>query len=164
VSILHIESFENSGEEGLLAKTDRGASAGGSTVFLVVDFDAKELACRAEIRDLVFFREPGLDFDRSFGSIFWVQHRDVVDVQKHQNTIAAEIEVGVGQGLFELERDQEGVNIVVPKSWRLFETLKCFLWSNNDRGCVETFWPAFGQGHINIIIIDLGIEKGSDHI
>ena len=49
-----------------------------------------------------------------------------MDVQKNQNTITAEIEIGVGQGLFELEREQEGVNIVVPKSWCLFEAVKCF--------------------------------------
>ena len=72
--------------------------------------------CRAVIGDLVFFREPGLHFDFSFGSVFRVQHRDVGHVQKHQNTIAAEIEVGVGQGPFELEREEEGVNIVVPSS------------------------------------------------
>jgi len=74
VSILHIESFEHRGDEGLLAKTDRGAGAGAGTVFLAVDFDAEELAGRAEIGDLLFFREPGLDFDCSFGSVFWVQH------------------------------------------------------------------------------------------
>jgi len=68
VSILHIESFENCGDEGLLGTTD------ASTVFLNVDFDTKELACRAEIGDLVLFREPGLNFDCDFGSIFWVQH------------------------------------------------------------------------------------------
>jgi len=67
VSILHIESFENCGEKGLLAQTDAG------TVFLAVDFDAEELACRAEIRDPEFFQEPGLDLDRSVGSIFRVQ-------------------------------------------------------------------------------------------
>jgi len=89
-------------------------------------FRCEELACRSEIPDLVFFRKPGLDFNRSFGSVFWVQHRDVVDVQKHQNTIAAEIEIGVGQGLCEFEREQEGVNIVVPKSWCLLEAVKCF--------------------------------------
>jgi len=106
-----------------LAKTGRGAG----TVFLAVDFDAEELACRAEIGDLVFFGEPGLDFDRSFRTGFRVLHRDVVDVQKHQNTIAAEIEVRVGRGLFGLEREQEGVNIVVPKSWCSLEAVKCFL-------------------------------------
>jgi len=164
VSILHIESFENHGDDGLLAKTDAGAGAGAGTVFLTVDCDAEELACRSEIRDLVFFRKPGLDFNRSFGSVFRVQHRDVVDVQKHQNTISAEMEVGVGQGLCELEREQEGVNIVVPKSWCLFEAVKCFLQSNNDRRCVEAFWPAFRQHHINIIVIDLRIEKSSNHI
>jgi len=74
VSILHIESFENRGDEGLLAKTDRGAGAVAGTVFLAVDFDAEELACWAEIGDLLFFGEPGLDLDRSFGSVFRVQH------------------------------------------------------------------------------------------
>jgi len=107
VGILHIESFENHGDEGLLGKTAAGAGAGGGTVFLAVDFDAEEFACRTEIRDLVFFREPRLDFNRSFGSVFWVQHQDVIDVQKHQNTVSEEIEVGVGQGLCELEREQE---------------------------------------------------------
>jgi len=72
MSILHIESFENHGDEGLLAKTDHGAGAG--TVFLAVDFDAEESVCWAEIADLVFFREPGLDFDHSFGSVFRVQY------------------------------------------------------------------------------------------
>jgi len=129
VSILHIESFENRGDEGLLAKTDAGdgAGAGAGTVFLAVHFDAEELACRAEIRDLVFFQDPHLDFNRSFGSVFWVQHRNVVDVQKHQNTIPAEREVGVGQGLCELKREQEGDNMVGPKSWCFFEGVKCFL-------------------------------------
>ena len=68
MSILHIESFENRCDEGVLAKTDAG------TMFLAVDFDAEELACRAEIGDLVLFQEPGLNFDCSFGSVFWVQH------------------------------------------------------------------------------------------
>jgi len=66
--ILHVESFENRGDKGLLAKTDAG------TVFLIVDFDAMGLACRAAIGNLVPFREPGLNFDLSFGSTFWVQH------------------------------------------------------------------------------------------
>ena len=68
MSILHVEPFENRGDESLLAKTDAG------TVFLAVDFDAEGLACWAEIGDLVLFREPGLNFDRSFGSVFCVQH------------------------------------------------------------------------------------------
>jgi len=127
VSILHIELFENRGDEGLLAKTDHSACAGAGTVFLAVDFDAEELACRAVIRKLVFSREPGLDFDRGCGSLFQVQHRDVVDVQNHQNTIAAEIQVRVGQGLFELKREHKGVNIIVQMSWYLFEVVKCFL-------------------------------------
>jgi len=52
----------------------------------------------------------------------------------------------------------------VPKSWCLFETVTCLLWWDNDPRCVESFWPAFGQGYIDIIVIDLGIEKCSDHI
>jgi len=114
VSILYIESIENRGDENLLAKTDCGASAGAGTIFVVVDFDAKELARRAEIGDLVIFREPGLDLNLCIGSVFQVQYRDVVNVQKHQITIAAELEVGLSQGLCELERQQEGVDIVVP--------------------------------------------------
>jgi hypothetical protein len=164
VSILHIESFEHLGDESLLAKTGRGAGAGAGTVFVAVDFDSEELAYRGEIGDVVFFRGRGLDFDRSCGSVFRVQHGDVVDIQKHQNKIAVETEVRVCQGLFELEREQEGVNIVGPKWWCLFDTVKCVLESNTDRGCVETFWPSFGQGYIDIIIIDLGMERGSDHI
>jgi len=93
VSILHVEPFENRSDEGLLAKTDAG------TIFLGVDFDAAELAGWAEIGHFVLFREPGLNFDRNFGSVLWVQHWDVVNVQKHQNTIAVEREVGVGLGL-----------------------------------------------------------------
>jgi hypothetical protein len=129
VSILHIESFENHGDEGLLAMTDcvAGAGAGAITVFRVMDFDAEELSCQADIGDVVFFREPGLDFDRSYGGIFRLQHCDVIDEQKNQNTITAEIEVGVGKELFEFKREQEGVNIVVPKSWCLFEAVMCFL-------------------------------------
>jgi len=68
VSSLHVEPFEDHGDESLPAKTDAG------TVSLMVDFDAEELPCRAEIGDLVLFREPGLYFDRSYGSVFWVQH------------------------------------------------------------------------------------------
>jgi len=70
VSILHVELFENRGDEGLLAKTDASASS----VFLGLDFDAKDLGCRGEIGDLVFFQEPGLSFDHSFGSVLWVHH------------------------------------------------------------------------------------------
>jgi hypothetical protein len=116
VSIVHIKLFENRGDEGVLAKTDAGASAGARTLLLAVDTDAKDLACRATIRDVVSFREPGLDFNHSFWSVFWVQYRDVIELQMYGNTIAAEIEIGVGQGLCELEREHEGVNIVVPKS------------------------------------------------
>jgi len=68
VSILHVELFQKCGDESLLAKTDAG------TVFLAVDFNAEESACQAKIGDLVVFREPGLNFNRSFDSVFCVQH------------------------------------------------------------------------------------------
>ena len=82
MSIQHIEGLENRGEKGLLAKTDTGAGASAiaSTIDLSVDFDAEELACRAKIGDLVFFREQGLDFNPSFCRVFWAQHRDVIDI------------------------------------------------------------------------------------
>jgi len=114
VSILHVEIFENRGDEGLLATTDAG------TIFLAVDSNAEQLACRAEIGDFELSQEPGLNFDPSFGSILWVQNFDVVDVQKHQNTITAEMEVGIGLRLGESDREQAAVNFVVPKSWCLF--------------------------------------------
>jgi len=121
VSILHVELFENCGDEGLLGKTD------ATTVFLRVDFVSEQLARRAVIDDSPIFGEPGLNFDRSFQSIFWVQHQDVVEVQKHQNTITTEIEFGVGQGLCELERDQEGGDMVGAKSLCLCEAIQCLL-------------------------------------
>jgi len=67
VSILHVELFENHGDATLLAKTDAG------TVFLTVDFDAEELPCRPELGDCVNIREPGLNFNCSFGCVLWVQ-------------------------------------------------------------------------------------------
>jgi hypothetical protein len=78
--------------------------------------------------------------------------------------MAAEIEVEIGHRLCELDREQEGIDIVVPTSWYSFEALKCFLQSNNDRRCNEDFWPAIAQGHIYVIIIDLRIHTGSDYI
>ena len=66
MSILNVEPFENGGDESVLAKTDAG------TVIVAVVFDAEKLACRAEIGNLVLFREPGLNFNHSFGSVFWV--------------------------------------------------------------------------------------------
>jgi hypothetical protein len=45
-----------------------------------VDFDGKELVGQAKIVDIVLYREPVLNFDRNFGSVFRVQHRDVIDL------------------------------------------------------------------------------------
>ena len=50
-----------------------------------------------------------------------------MDLQKNKNTIAAEIKIGVGQGLCELEREQESDNIFVPKSWYLIKAVMCFV-------------------------------------
>jgi len=84
---VHVESFENCGGEGLPGKTV-GAEGCDS---LTVDNDADELGCREVIGALIFFRQPGLNFVRSLNSILWVHQRHVIDVQKHQNTITAEI-------------------------------------------------------------------------
>jgi hypothetical protein len=65
---LHIESCENHGEEGLLAKTD------ASTSFLTVDCNANDLVFWAEIGDLVLLLEPGHNFRCSCGSFLWGQH------------------------------------------------------------------------------------------
>ena len=53
-----------------LANTDASAAS----IVLTVDSDPEELACLAEIGDHVFYREPGLNFNRSIGSVLWVQH------------------------------------------------------------------------------------------
>jgi len=100
VSILHIEIFENCGDVKLWAKTD----AGVGTILLMVDVDAEQLACRGEIRDLGSILELSSCSSTSIGSVFQVQHWKVVSIQYHQNTSDAYIEVGVSQGLYELER------------------------------------------------------------
>jgi len=49
MSILHVESIENCGDEGLLAKTD--------AFIMAVDIDAEELLCWTGVHDLESFRE-----------------------------------------------------------------------------------------------------------
>ena len=90
MSILHVESLENRGDEGLLAMTD--------AVIIAVDLNAEELPCSTEIRNLVFFRELRLDLDLCFGGRLrtCVHHGDDIDVQKDENAIAADIEVRIG--------------------------------------------------------------------
>ena len=56
--MLDAESSEDGGDIGFLNETDSG------TNFIMVDHDAKELACRSEVLDLIFFREFCLDLDR----------------------------------------------------------------------------------------------------
>ena len=142
MSILHIQSFEIDGGEGFLAEIDCGTCA--VTVFHAVDSAHEELACWAGTGDPVCFRDHSLEFDHWVGCVFRLPQRDVIDLPKHQNTIGAEIEVGVARPLFELVREHKGVGIIVPQSACLIEALKCFPLSNNDRWCVEPFWPSFG--------------------
>jgi hypothetical protein len=74
VTIFHAESIEDCGDIGFLTETDSG------TIFIAVDLDAEKLACRAEVRDLVFLWEFRFDFDRGFGSSLWLWHGDIVDI------------------------------------------------------------------------------------
>jgi len=49
----------------------------------------------------------------------------------------------------------------------LLGTVEGFPESHNDRWCVHVFvsvWPAFGEQHIDIIVIDLGVEKCGDYV
>jgi len=55
VSMLHAESSEDCGDIGFLSETDPGTIA--------VNLYAEELACRTEVRYLVFLRECRFDFD-----------------------------------------------------------------------------------------------------
>jgi hypothetical protein len=66
--------------------------------------------------------------------------------------------------LCELERTQLGVDIIVGKSWCILEALKCILYLNDDRRSFEAFWPGFEDSHIDVIVIDLRIEKCNDQI
>jgi len=86
-----VESLENRGDEGLLAKTD------ASAVFITMDLDAEELPCWTEVRDLVFFRELCIDLDRYFvrRRRMCIHHGDVIDVQKDENAIAVDIDVRI---------------------------------------------------------------------
>jgi hypothetical protein len=85
-----MESLENRGDEGLVAKSD--------AMIIVVDLDAKELPCRTEVRDLVFLREVPLDLDCCFGGRLrtCIHHRDFIEVQKDDNANAADIGVRIG--------------------------------------------------------------------
>jgi hypothetical protein len=82
----------------------------------------------------------------------------------HHNTTTAEMEFGRGFGLCEFKREQEVVNITVPKLGCMLQTVKWFLdWDSNPR-CVESFLPALGQGDVHTIVINLGIGKSSDNV
>ena len=90
MSIFHVESLENRGDEGLVAKTD--------AVIIAVDLDAEELTCWIEVRDLLFFGELRFDRNCCFGGRLrtCVHPGDVIDVQKDENAIGADIEVRIG--------------------------------------------------------------------
>jgi len=90
MSIMHVESLGNRGNEGLLSKTD--------AVIIVVDLNVEELPCLTEVRDPVFVWELRLDLDHCFGGRLGtrIHHGDVIDEQKDENAIAADIEVRIG--------------------------------------------------------------------
>jgi len=92
MSIMHVESLENRGDEGDLAKAD------ASAVFITVYLDAEELLCWTEVGDHVFLRDLPLDLVRCFGGRLrtWIHHGDFIDVQKDENAIAADIEARIG--------------------------------------------------------------------
>jgi len=87
--ILHVKLLKNRGDESLLPKTN------ASAVFIAVDLDAEESRCWIEVHDLVFLRELCLDLDCCSGGRLRMRiyHGDVIDVQKDENAIAADIEV-----------------------------------------------------------------------
>jgi len=133
MSIWHVESLENGGDEGHLAKTD--------AVIIAVDLDAEELPCWTEVCHLVFFRELPLDLNRCFGGRLrtCIHHGDVINVQKDENAIAEDMEVRIGVWLCEPEGEEEGVDIVVPEARCLLQTVESFPESHNDRLCVRVF-------------------------
>jgi len=97
VSVLHAELSENSDDIGFLSETDPGTIA--------AYFDDEELACRAEVRYLVFLSEFRFDLNRSFGGGLRISHGDIVNLQKYQNAVTGKIEVGIRKGLSEPKRE-----------------------------------------------------------
>jgi len=95
VNMLRAESLENSGDIGFRTETNSG------TNFIAVDLCAKELVCRAEIGNLIFLWQFCLDIDGSLGGGLRILHREIVNIQKYQNAITAEIEVGISWRLGE---------------------------------------------------------------
>ena len=83
------------------------------TIDFAVELDGKELPCWAVNYNFEWYPQSSHVFDRSFGTVFRVQHLDSVKVQHHPNIIATEIEIGVGQGLSKLMREQAGVHNIV---------------------------------------------------
>jgi hypothetical protein len=69
----------------------------------------------------------------------------------------------------EPEEEEEGVDILVPEARCLLETVEGFPEYHNDQWCVRArvfvaFWPAFGEYHIDIIVIDIRVETCSDYV
>ena len=133
--------------------------------------DNTEWPCWTEFRDLICLREHRLILDRYIGATLCmrVQHRAVIDLRKDQIAIAADIKVMIGLYLCEPEKEQEGVDIVVPESCCLFKTIEGVPESENDQWyiCMRVFmlfWPTFGEYHIHIIVIVIGVEKHGDYV
>lgn len=76
MSILHIESFQNSGDEGHLCEID------ACTIFPIVNFEAKDLMCRAKIGEVQCCKEPRHNIDHSCRIIFSV-HYQIMSAEKH---------------------------------------------------------------------------------
>jgi hypothetical protein len=92
MSILHVEPLENCGDEGFQATTD------GSTIFIAVDFCPEESPCSTEFHDLAFLQSLSLQLDRCFlGRLHnCIHYGDIIDVQKDENAIFADMELRIG--------------------------------------------------------------------
>jgi len=99
MSMLHAESSQNCSDIGCLTETDSGSN------FITVYLDGEELMYRAEDCDHVFVQEVFLDLDRYLVGHLRILHGDIINIQKYQNTIAAEIEIGIRSGLCEPKRE-----------------------------------------------------------
>lgn len=81
---------------------------------IAVGLDDENFASQVEIRNFLYIREYCFNFEWSFLSGYWVLHGDIVDIQKYQNAITAQIEVKLNKGLCKSQREYEGIDIVIP--------------------------------------------------
>jgi len=160
MSILHVESLENGGDDGLLGKTDHSA------IFIAVVLNAEELLCSTDVGDLVFLREVPLNLDRGLDGrlCIHIYHGGVIDVQMHEDAVAADREVRIGFKVCESEEEEDGVDIVVPKPRCSLETVDGYAESHNHQWCMCIgdrlgLKPTIAEHHIDIIVNNLMVEK-----